>query len=52
MLLYFVLDVTRDKYQGMVYTVNVQIYTELFLLPVSFKLKHNRGFILSAREFL
>jgi len=27
-------------------------YTELFLYPVSFILKHNRGFILSAREFL
>jgi len=38
-------------YQGMVCTVIVQMYTELFLHLVSFKLKHNRGFILSAREF-
>jgi len=50
--LYILLDVTRNEYQGMVYTVYVQMYTELFLYPVSFKLKHNRGFIQSAGEFL
>jgi len=37
----------------MVCAVNVQMYTGLFLYPVSFKLKHNRGFYpVSTRIFI